>query len=79
VQGRFEAESDAGSGPAERLLTVVITRRHQEQSLYDFPVTPARLALRGAAAPTPFPNRPGEMYTYRAASGLRKDRAREGL
>ncbi len=58
-KGCFGSDSEAGSRFAERLLTVVASCRQQGLPLLAFLVTAGEAALRGTAAPSLLPARPG--------------------
>jgi transposase len=54
-KGSFGSDSAAGSRFAERLLTVVATRRQQERPLLAFLLAAGEAALQGSAAPSLLP------------------------
>jgi transposase len=58
-KGSFGSDSELGSRFAERLLTVGATCRQQGRAWLDFLVAAGEAALRGTAAPSLLPTRPG--------------------
>jgi hypothetical protein len=63
-KGSFGSDSEAGSRFVERLLTVVATCRQQGRPLLDFLVAAGEAVLRGTAAPSLLPTRPGYVNAY---------------
>jgi len=68
-KGSFGSDSEAGSRFVERLLTVVATCRQQGRPLLDFLVAAGEAVLRGTAAPSLLPTRPGSAQAHAAAEG----------
>ena len=63
-KGSFGSDSETGSRFAERLLTVVATRRQQGRPLRDFLVAVGEAALQGTAAPSLLPTPPAGLNAY---------------